>query len=380
MAEPLKHFFNAELVAELSDDFVRVGLDMQGFTAAAVEGLQELELLDRARHIARALRPYLAADPRVALDQLVASFGPVLTSSELNGLAPFRYLPHAVLISELGMGFPDAGLRACWEITQRFTAEWCIRPYVEVHPEPTWAALRLWVHDPSPHVRRLVSEGLRPRLPWASRLRTLQADPRPSLELLQQLRDDPEEYVRRSVANHLGDIAKDHPDLAVQVAQSWAKDATPTRRRLLRHALRHLVKQGHSGALGVLGHHPPDVRISDFQITERAREGDTVPFSFRVHNLGPDSGPLEVDVVVHFVKASGRTRAKVFKVGRVELSAGADSRFQGRIRVTAMTTRRHHPGCHRVEVQVNGLRFPGGEFRLEPGPTEASAPRVRRPR
>ena len=145
-------------------------------------------------------------------------------------------------------------MQAQHELTQRFTAEFSIRPFIERHPEATLARLAQWTQDPSPHVRRLVSEGTRPRLPWASRLRDFQRDPAPVLALLERLKDDPELYVRRSVANNLNDIGKDHPDLLADVARRWLQNASPERRWIVRHALRSAIKRAEPGALSALGY------------------------------------------------------------------------------------------------------------------------------
>jgi 3-methyladenine DNA glycosylase AlkC len=145
-------------------------------------------------------------------------------------------------------------MRAQYELTKRFTAEFSIRAFLEADPVATLERLEEWATDPNVHVRRLVSEGTRPRLPWAPRLPRFVEDPQPVLRLLEMLKDDPELYVRRSVANNLNDIAKDHPDLVVEVCARWSLQASPERRWLIRHGLRTLVKQGHEGALAVLGY------------------------------------------------------------------------------------------------------------------------------
>jgi 3-methyladenine DNA glycosylase AlkC len=366
VAEPLKTFFDEALVRSLAEDLARAGLRTDGFVAEATAGLDALELTPRAHHIAEAVRRRLPADPAAALRALVSTFGPLHATDELLGvgMAPFRYLPAVLLIGDLGVAAPAEGLWACREVTRRFTAEFCVRPILEAHPEATWAAIDGWVVDPDPHVRRLVSEGLRPRLPWAPRLRALQRDPTPALARLERLVDDPAELVRRSVANHLGDVAKDHPDLAVDTARRWlAADAR--RERLVRHGLRHLVKQGHAGALAVLGHAGAAVRVEAFVAPARVALGDTVRYTFDLVSTGAAPQSLRVDAVVTFPKARGRTSTKVFTLGTVTLRPGERRAFQGLVRLHAMTTRTHHPGTHAIAVQVNGDRHPGGAFVAE---------------
>ena len=162
-------------------------------------------------------------------------------------------MPHCFFVAEYGLDHFEPSMQAHYQLTQRFTAEFSIRPFLIKHTEATLARLRQWARDPNEHVRRLVSEGTRPRLPWASRLPAFQADPAPVLALLELLKDDPALYVRRSVANNLNDIGKDHPRVLMQTAQRWMRDATPERAWVVRHALRWAVKQGDPAALKVLG-------------------------------------------------------------------------------------------------------------------------------
>lgn len=221
------------------------------------------------------------------------------------------------------------------------------------------------------HVRRLVSEGTRPRLPWAPRLRAFQADPSPVLRLLELLRDDPERYVQRSVANNLNDISKDHPELAVATCLRWLEQPTEGRRWIVRHALRSLVKQGHLGALQALGAgNAPEVRVDSVRLTpRRVRIGDTLRFELRLTSTARQSQALVVDTRVHFVKADGKTSPKVFKLKQLELAPNASIVLRGRLGLAQLTTRRHYPGRHTLELVVNGVVSPLGEFVLGPAAT-----------
>ncbi|MDZ4702003.1 MAG: hypothetical protein SH809_19995 [Rhodothermales bacterium] len=208
MAEPLKNQYGPEIPRKIAGMIAPVypAFDREGFLQSALDGYEALELLPRGRHIAKALRRHLPDEYPAAIDLLIASLGPKLEGTESFGMAPFLYLPHVFFVMDYGVDHFEPSMRAQYEITQRFSAEYSIRAYLEHHPEATLARLRQWVDDPSPHVRRLVSEGTRPLLPWASRLRAFQRDPSPVIELLELLKDDPELYVRRSVANNLNDI------------------------------------------------------------------------------------------------------------------------------------------------------------------------------
>jgi 3-methyladenine DNA glycosylase AlkC len=242
---PLKSLLGPTCVGLIAESFAAVvpGFDVASFVREACEGLDALELKPRAAHIAAALARQLSRDERVACEQLVAAMGPELARTEKNGLAPFFYLPHSSFLHG-HVADLEAGLAACHALTQRFTAEFAIRPFLVREPVRSLEVIAGWTWDPSPHVRRLASEGTRPRLPWAERLPAFVKDPSPLLPLLDRLVDDPEPYVRRSVANHVGDIAKDHPAVAFELCGRWLDAPTTLRRAVVRHAVRHPVKKG----------------------------------------------------------------------------------------------------------------------------------------
>ena len=255
---PLKTLMDRKLVALIGESLADVvpGFDVSRFQARASKGLEKLELKERALFIARAMAEQMPTDFDELSPLLVKSFGPPLGATEGNGLAPFFYFPHTHLIATFGVSSFDSGMTANYEITKRFTAEFSIRPFLIAHRSKCLTLLKSWAKDENPHVRRLVSEGTRPRLPWAMRLPEFQADPQLSLPLLELLKDDPELYVRRSVANHLGDIAKDHLETVLDVCELWLEEAKqsvdPTRandrRWIVRHSLRHPDKKGQGRA------------------------------------------------------------------------------------------------------------------------------------
>jgi len=365
MAEPLKNFFGPEVPARIAGMIsgVHPTFNSAAFVADACAGLDALELLPRGWHIADALQRHLPADFPAAAAVLKASLEPRQPPAE-GGMASFLYLPHTFFVARYGLDHLEPSLELQYELTKRFTAEFSIRAFIDRYPEQVLAKLREWARDPDVHVRRLVSEGTRPRLPWAPRLRAFQEDPRPVLELLELLRDDPELYVRRSVANHLNDIGKDHPELLFDVCKRWLVDATPEREWLVRHALRSAVKRGERGALDLLGYgRAPAVRVDNLRITPaRAMIGDNVDLAFEVANTARRRQSLLIDFRVHFVKAGGGTSPKVFKLTTVELAPGESVPLRKKISLRQMTTRKHYPGEHRVDVLVNGVAFPAGEF------------------
>ena len=190
-------------------------------------------------------------------------------------------------------------------------------------------------------------------------------DPAPILPLLEQLKDDSEDYVRRSVANNLNDIAKDHADLVTNIAQEWMKDATPIRKKLVRHALRTLIKSGHTGALKALGYGLPKVTISRFAVlTEEVILSGALEFEAEITSVADTSQPLVIDFVVHHMRASGETTPKVFKWKTTTLKAGTVLKGSKRHPMRLITTRRYYSGRHKVEILINGMNFGGADFLL----------------
>src|SRR6187402_1531846 len=359
MAEPLKTFFSHALVRRLAADIQRVApaFSSRAFVRRATTGLDELELLDRGKHIARALSAHLPEDYPQAIEVLLRSLGPEYATDELLGLgmAPFYYLPHTIFVAERGLDHFELSLQAQYELTKRFSAESSIRAYIAHDPERTFAQLKLWVTDKNAHVRRLVSEGTRLRLPWASRVPWLDANPKRVLALLELLKDDPTTLVRRSVANNLNDLSKVHSELTVETCRDWLRGASAENKALVHHALRTLVKKGHRGALELLGAGArPRVEIEKVRLSAKSlRIGGELRFAFSIASTARDAQKLVVDYSVHFVKSGGTSRPKVFKLKRITLEAKGAERLEGKVSFAQMTTRRHYPGRHRIELLVN---------------------------
>jgi 3-methyladenine DNA glycosylase AlkC len=231
--------------------------DGSGFQKTALMDLEPLKIMQRGQHIARVLREFLPSNYEAAVRVLVDSLTPPLTTTSDNGMGVFFYLPHTSFVSNYGLDPQhnggrdpfDVSMLAQYELTRRFTAEFSMRPFLIKWPERTLAQLHAWINDPDPHVRRLCSEGSRPRLPWGMRIPHFIRDPRPVFPILDTLKDDDELYVRRSVANHLGDIAKDHPKLAFELCEKWLDGASAQRKWVIRHAVRHPAKKGDATAL-----------------------------------------------------------------------------------------------------------------------------------
>ena len=374
MAEPFKNLLNAELVHEAARQLARhaPGMDAQALADTATRGLADLEMKARAMQIASALEAALPPRFADAADVIEAALAPAEAGDAMaqlqglqQGLRGWILWPVGEFVARRGLAEPERALRALHAITQRFTAEFAIRPFIVQHPALVFETLARWTTDPSHHVRRLVSEGSRPRLPWGLQLKSLIRDPGPTLPLLRALQDDPSEYVRRSVANHLNDIAKDHPALVAQWLHEHLPGASPERRALLRHASRTLVKDGDAAVLGAWGLGAPFRGEARLAVSPaRIRLGEVVTLSLQLHARATQAQRLVVDYAVHHVKADGSTSPKVFKGWTLELPPRGRVQLEKRHAVKPITTRRYFAGRHRVVVQVNGRVVAEGAFEL----------------
>ncbi len=234
--------------------------DFSKLAASKLSPSSTLSLMERGRHVAQALREFLPAKYAEAIKVLLASLTPADDLAEEFGLSKFFYLPHSFFISDYGLdkGFNEGkdpfkdSMLALYEITTRFTAEFAIRNFLILEEERTLKQIYKWLGDPNPHIRRLCSEGTRPRLPWGKRIPSFIKNPEPTLPLLEALKDDRSLYVRRSVANHLGDIGKDHPALLFSICKGWLKkNPSAELKWLIRHAVRYYAKKGEPQALEI---------------------------------------------------------------------------------------------------------------------------------
>ena len=324
--------------------------------------------MDRGRHIARALGAHLPQDYPEAIEILLDSLGPEHGTDELIGvgMAPFFYLPHVLFVAERGLDHFDLSMRAQYELTKRFSAEFSIRSFIAKDPERAFAVMRGWTTDADAHVRRLVSEGTRIRLPWARRVAWLEDNPERVLELLELLKDDPSTFVRRSVANNLNDLGKVHPQLLVRTCAAWLDSGSAARRALVEHALRSAVKRGDVDALRLLGYgKKPSIAIDKIRFEpSRVMIGGRVSVTFVLRSRSRTSQSLLIDVAVHFVKANGQTAPKVFKLKRVGLPPGGQLELQKTVSMAVHATRTPRPGTHAVDIVVNGKVMRAGSFQV----------------
>jgi len=360
--------FNAEKTRYLADLFANAskGFDAQEFETLVASRLTDLELKARITWIAECLDTMLPGDLPDAAPILRAALPPPLDPTRNDDdFGDFIFAPLGEFVVTRGLDqHPDLSLDLLQDITQRFSMEWAIRPYLNRWPDLVLDRMQDWANHPSTHVRRLVSEGTRPRLPWGHAVDLALETP---LDLLDQLHTDTTRYVTRSVANHLNDVTRKDPALAMDRLQNWrglARQNADELTWMTRHALRGLIKSGNPRALRMLGY-DPDARMSvDLTLQPGpVRIGDALAFA--CHITVPKDTPVLVDYLIHFQRPSGKTSAKVFKLKQYVASSNSPQIQEKRHRLKGnATTFQLIPGPHRLEIQVNGTVRTAVDFEL----------------
>lgn len=361
--EPFKNLFSPILVRAMAAHLARhlPGFDPQAFAAPILAALEPLELKARAQMIADHLHVALPGDAARRADVLRGLLHPdrldhANQPADERGLCGWAILPLTMVVGQHGIGDFDRSMGLLREMTMRFSSEFAIRHFLLADQARALSIMQGWLDDPNRHVRRLISEGARPRLPWAMQLPALMDDPTPVLPFLKRLRDDPEPYVRRSVANHLNDISKDHPALVVRLAADWMAGADKERRALLSHACRSLIKKGDAEALAVFGRAPPLIAAAVPVLSGRELAmGSRLEMTLPLKSLSAAPQDLTVDYVLHFLKANGQRAPKVFKGTVLTLDPGQERTLRLTHHFREVTTRRHNPGEQALSFRINGV-------------------------
>ena len=323
------------------------------------EAWESRSLMERMRHVPRVLRELLPQDYRAALEILMKA-APLLRNKGFHVIAFTEFVPL------YGLDDWEASLPALAHFTRYGSAEFAIRPFILRDPARLMAQMEQWTEDANEHVRRLASEGCRPRLPWGMALTAFKRDPSPILPVLERLKNDPSEYVRRSVANNLNDIAKDNPEVVIEVLRRWQVDADANVQWIIGRALRTLVKSGHTEALELLGYRGgAEVTVRSMVLDRDAvAMGEGISFCAEIESTGSEIQSLVVDYVVYYMKANGRQAAKVFKLAKKEVQPGEVLIVQKKVSFKPITTRVFYPGEHAVALKINGQETPRVSFML----------------
>ncbi len=337
--------------------------DVEAFVAATISaGWDGMSFTQRSARIAERLHAELGLPDAAAVDLLLSTLPEPTPMTDADaGTGHLWMWPYGDFISRYATDDLELGLRACRTLTTRFTAEFAIRPLLARYPEAL-ARIAEWTEDPDPRVRRLVSEGTRPRLPWAGHLRL---PVEPVLAILSRLRADPAETVRRSVANHLNDLAKEHDEQVVDLLSTWFAEDVPETTWIVRHALRNDLKRGDPRVMTLFGYAAPQLSATLTARPDRVRIGDITTITLELYSSSPQTQSIRVDLVVDFVKAPGRVGRKVFTWRTIELAPKEQLSMARRLRLSHLSTRSLHPGFHRVAARVNGHDIAESGFELK---------------
>ncbi len=350
MVETLKdRFFNEAFFDRLAGELavVHTGYQRKRFLREVLFGLEERALNARMRHASITLRKYLPQQYREAVEVLKA-----LASRMPKG---YTALVYPDFVGQFGLDDPDFSLKALKYFTVFGSSEFAVREFLRRDIKGTLKTMRIWAGDENEHVRRLATEGCRPRLPWSFRLDAVVRDPALTTPILHMLRNDPSLYVRTSVANHLNDFSKDHPGHLLDLLRSWDL-REPHIAWIAKRACRTLIKAGNADALALFNIDVHvQVLLSDLNLSAtRIRIGDKLSFSFSLRSTSAKPQSLVVDYAIHYRKADGRSTRKVFKLKELELPGRGSIDISKRQHFMDLSTRKHYAGEHAVEVLVNG--------------------------
>jgi 3-methyladenine DNA glycosylase AlkC len=349
--EPFKNLLGIQAARKISTAIAKAhpAFSARSFLKNLETELEPLELKQRVLLIKSRLERELPKDPKQSFE--------ILRGSLESGLTGFHVWPLTQFVSDHGLAHFDLSMRALYDMTQVFTAEWAIRPFLVHDEDRTIRQLLKWTEDESEHTRRLTSEGSRPLLPWGQKLPSFIREPEKTWKILESLRHDDAKYVQKSVANHLNDHSKNHADWLVRKIKPWTKEDSDSVNWIVRHGTRTLVKKGHVGALTLHG-----VSVMDFGAVKiRARSksvglGGVLEIDIVLRNPTAKALNVLVDVEILFLKANGSHSPKVFKGKKFELAPHEMRKIEIRIPLKKVTTRVHYPGRHGFTVLLNGMR------------------------
>ncbi len=358
MAERLKDmFFTRESIGKFADTIKQNYPDFEKSEFLKLmfhESFEAKELLDKMRHTTKCLFDTLPKPYKKALDILIKA-APDVKGFEAMALPDF--------VATYGMDDWDLSLPALRHFTKYYSSELAIRPFLAKDPEKGMAYMLAWAEDKNQKVRRLASEGCRPRLPWAMALPKFKKDPSLILPILENLKDDTSEDVRRSVANNLNDISKDNPELALGLCEKWHGQSGNTD-KIVKHACRTMLKAGDKRALAIFGYSDPSlITVENLKLDKKALSiGDNLIFSFDI--TVEKKCKVRLEYAVYFVKAKGKLSKKVFKITEKDYDPGTHS-ISKKQSFQEQTTRKHYPGTHQISIIVNGEEKATASFELK---------------
>ncbi|MFT3979196.1 MAG: DNA alkylation repair protein [Ferruginibacter sp.] len=367
MAEPLRNIYNDIFFAELGIALQKavLGFPVKRFVSAVKNShWPAMELKQRMRQLSTTLHDYLEGSYKKKLTAVLKIMKalPANTAIMYPGLA-YMFIPD--FVEQYGLADIDTSLQAMEKINFITSCEFAVRPFLILEQEQVMKQMLLWSRHPHENIRRFASEGCRPRLPWALAVPALKRNPSPVLPILENLKDDPSVYVQRSVANHLNDISKDHPELVMTLAKKW-QGSSAAADWIIKHGCRGLLKKGHIDALGLFGtgaHIKCDVKKIALSAA-KLKIGEQLQFEFSLSLKEKEPARLRVEYAVYYIKANGNLSKKVFKINECLYHPGKAQHIVRRHSFKDLTTRKHYAGNHIISIVVNGNELAKAGFSL----------------
>lgn len=361
MAEPLKNIYSKAFIDELTTALKKVypALDTNRFTKLIFnKSWPEKELKQRMRHIAEVLKQALPEKFNDAAEVIIQCIEELKKTRKGEMYFEFMFFPDYIEL--YGIDDLETAINAMEKITQFTSAEFAVRPFLINYPERMHQQMYRWSTHPNAMVRRLSSEGFRPRLPWAIAVPHLKKDPAVILPVLETLKHDESETVRRSVANNLNDIAKYHPEVVLKIISAWSGKSKETD-WIIRHGSRGLLKKGNTSALNHFGlTEIKGIKIEDFKTDKKKiKIGDSIQFSFALKVK--QAVKLRIEYGIDYVKANGKTSRKIFKLSEGFFKKGKHELKRNQS-FKNLTTRKHYPGKHMIAILINGKEKASVEF------------------
>lgn len=363
MSEPLKFMYNAEfferlcpIIKEAVPDFGERRFVYSVFDTTWAD----LELKQRTRQVTKALGACLSSEYPKAIETVVYICRLLQNRKVTLPTYPLIFLPD--YIEQYGLDHFELSMQAIEESTKLVSAEFAIRPFIEKYPNETMKMMLNWSKHPHPAVRRLSSEGCRPRLPWGMGLPFLKSNPSPILPVLENLKADPSDSVRRSVANNINDIAKDHPEVALRISREW-KGISRETDWIIKHGCRTLLKRGNVAALALHGFDPKaGGQIKKLKISETVHIGGSLNFQFEFVNNEKKAMQFRLDYIIDYITRSGHISAKIFKLSENRFEPGHCVLFKRKKSFVDCSTRMHFKGLHRLRIIANGIELASRKF------------------
>lgn len=349
---PLKNSINRESIRHdaLIIQSVYPVFPVDEFVDATVDdSWDDLELMARGRKLTESLVKYLPADYKEALeiiDKIVDNHAMDITVMGMS-------FPDYVEINGLGEENFDFSMDALEKYTTYWSSEFAVRPFIINHEERMMKKMYLWSKHENEHVRRLSSEGCRPQLPWAQSLPAFKKDPAPIFPILEQLKTDPSQYVRKSVANNMNDISKTHPELVAKLAKDWYGQNEYTD-WIIKHGCRTLLKKGNRHVLDIFGYHDAAIQVEGLSADAKSISiGEDMIFSFTIN--AKEDTKIRIEYGIDYVKASGKRSRKIFQISESSLKENVKKEYNKKHSFADVSTRKHYPGKHSFTLIVNGV-------------------------